>query len=187
MADVLYTAPTSEPVTIDEVKEHLGIDIADTDALLSSYIALAREYCEGIQNRAYITQTRELWLDDWPDEDYIRIPRPPLASVTSVRYYGTDDTEYTMTATDYFVDTKSQPGRVSLAYSQTWPTTTLRPVNGVVVKYICGSAIDSVSELAKSAIKLKVGLNYDCYDPASREAIDKTIRSLLLLNRVVPV
>lgn len=187
MADVLYTAPASEPITVDDVKEHLGIDFADNDALINSYILLAREYCESVQNRAYITQTRELWLDDWPSVNYIRIPKPPLSSVTSVKYYDTDDTEYTMDTGDYFVDTKSEPGRVCLNYSEIWPTTTLRPTNAIVVRYICGTTIDNVSNLVKHAMKLKIGLDYDHYAPAERETINKAISSLLMINRVVPV
>ena len=74
------TAPTTEPVTISEAKAHLRVDenVAEEDELIAAYIAAAREYCEGFQNRAYITQTWELWLDSFPDKDYIEIPLPPL-------------------------------------------------------------------------------------------------------------
>jgi len=43
-----------------------------------------------------------------------------------------------MTATDYFVDAISEPGRVSLGYSKLWPTATLRPANAVVVRFTAG-------------------------------------------------
>lgn len=46
--------------------------------LLSAIITAARQYCEDLQNRAYITQVWELWLDRWPGKDYIEIPLPPL-------------------------------------------------------------------------------------------------------------
>ena len=54
------------------------------DALITGLIKAAREYCEGYQNRAYITQTWELILDAFPDS-VIQIPLPPLQWVpTSV-------------------------------------------------------------------------------------------------------
>lgn len=134
------TPPAREPIALDTAKDHLRVDATDDDVLIAALITAAREYCEGFQNRVYLEQTWDLWLDDWPDEDYIRIPYPPLQSVASVKYYGTDDTEYTMDAGDYFVDAKSEPGRVALGYSKTWPTTTLRPVNAVVVRFTAGYA-----------------------------------------------
>ena len=48
-----------------------------------------------------------------------------------------------MDPADYFVDTKSELGRGSLAYGKTWPTTTLRPTNGVVVTFTAGHALYS--------------------------------------------
>jgi len=42
-------------------------------------IAAARRYAERVLAwRSFITQTWELWLDNWPDEDYIDLPMPPL-------------------------------------------------------------------------------------------------------------
>jgi len=52
------------------------------DDLLNSLIMAAREYCEGFQRRAYITQVWELWLDDFPSKSYIELPLPPLQSRT---------------------------------------------------------------------------------------------------------
>jgi len=108
------------------------------DDLLTALITAARQDCEKFQNRSYITQTWELWLDAFPSKDFIEIPLPPLQSVSSVKYYDTDDTEATLSSSNYFVDIKSEPGRVSLNYGESWPSTTLRPVNGVCLTFICG-------------------------------------------------
>jgi uncharacterized phiE125 gp8 family phage protein len=116
--------------------------------LIEALITSARQYAEDFQRRAYITQTWELWLDDWPEGDYIQIPLPPLQSVSSVKYYDTDDTENTFSTDDYFVDTKSEPGRVSLNYGEVWPTTTLRPANGVCVTFVAGYG-DNRSDVPK--------------------------------------
>lgn len=135
---VLIMPPTTEPISLDEAKKHLRIDFTDDDVLIGALIARARVASEGFLNRALLTQTWDLWLDCFPTKDYIELPMPPLKSVISVKYYGTDDTEYIMAAADYFVDDKSFLGKVSLNYGKTWPSTTLRPVNGVVVRYVAG-------------------------------------------------
>jgi len=64
MNPYLKTPPAIEPVTLEELKDHLRIDSADEDAVLTGLLAAAREWCEGFQNRAYITQTLQLWLDE---------------------------------------------------------------------------------------------------------------------------
>jgi uncharacterized phiE125 gp8 family phage protein len=98
------------------------------DDYLTSLIVAARRSAEKFQRRAFITQTWELWLDKWPDKGYIQIPLPPLQSTDlSVKYYDTNDTEATFSSDNYFVDTKSEPGRVALNYGEVWPATTLRP------------------------------------------------------------
>jgi uncharacterized phiE125 gp8 family phage protein len=119
-----------------------GVDIIKSgattveDTLLTRLITTARKFCEDFQNRAYITQTWYLWLDEWPE--YIEMPKSPLVSVTSVKYYDTSNTEATMTASDYYVDANSEPGRIVLAYGKTWPSTTLRQANGICVEFVCG-------------------------------------------------
>lgn len=191
MALVLVTAPAVEPITLTEAKSHLRVDITDDDALITALIIAAREYCEGFQNRACITQTWDLWLDSFPSEDYIRIPLPPLQSVASVKYYGTDNAEYTMAAADYFVDNKSEPGRLVLAYGKSWPSVALRPANGVVVRFVAGygGTAANVPQKVKQAMLLLIGHWY-----ANREAvltgsiskeIEFAVNSLLWLGRVV--
>lgn len=145
--------------------------------LLNALITAARQDCEKFQNRAYITQTWELWLDAFPARGCIGLPLPPLASVTSIKYYDTDDTEATFSSDDYFVDTKSEPGRVCLNYGESWPSTTLRPANGVCVTFTCGygDAGSDVPSNVKQAMLLLIAHWYE-----NREAvITGTISSVL--------
>jgi uncharacterized phiE125 gp8 family phage protein len=158
------------------------------DDLLESDIAAAREYCEEFQNRAYLTQTWELWLDSFPGRDYIELPRPPLASITSVKYYNTANTEATMTASDYFVDTKSEPGRVVLTYGKSWPSTTLRPANGVCVTFVAGeTAAASVKKKWKQAMLLIIGHLYEHREDSVERALQNIplgAQALLYQDRV---
>jgi uncharacterized phiE125 gp8 family phage protein len=134
------------------------------DTLLTALITTAREYVENVTNRALITQVWELWLDSFPSEDYIEIPKPPILTggVSSIKYYDTANTEATVTASDYFLDFKSEPGRVVLAYGKDWPTTTLRSVNAVCVTFTCGyGAAAAVPTTIKQAMLLLIGHLYE--------------------------
>jgi len=192
-----------EPVSLTEAKAHLRTDgtdedTFDEDTFIEGLIPVAREYCEDFQQRAYITQTWELWLDKWPDKDYIIIPRPPLQVVTSVKYYGTDNIEYTFAATEYFVDDKNEPGRVVLAYAKSWPLTTLRPVNGVAVQFTAGypakegnppDPAGNIPKKIKQAMLLLIGYWYENREAAvigavSRE-IEFAVHALLWQDRVL--
>lgn len=162
------------------------------DTLISALITAAREYCEGYLNRALINQTWYLWLDDWPDEDYIKVPLPPLASVTAVTYYDTDDTAATFASTYYYVDTNNEPGRICLNYGESWPSTTLRPYNGVCVEYVCGYGATSASvpAMIKSAMLLLLGHLYENREAGTERALTEIpfgVKALLNMNRVWPI
>ena len=187
----LITAPTSEPITIDEVISHLRIDGSDEYGLIESYIKAARVYCEKWQNRAYIPQTWMLDLDDFPDEDYINIPLPPLQSVSSVVYYDTDDNNYTLSTSEYLVDIDNEPGRIYLNYSKTWPSITLRPANAVEITFIAGYGdADDVPQHIKQAILLLVGHMYENREATSFQNFTElpfAVESLLWTDRIVNI
>ncbi len=191
MALKLITAPAAEPVTLTEAKTHCAVDGNDHDTLLTSLIQAAREYAEGYQNRALVTQTWELVLDDWPAEDYIEIPLPPLQSITSIKYKDTDGTETTLGTDQYIVDTDSFLGRAALAYNCSWPTTTLYPVAGIRIRFVAGYGLAaSVPQATKQALLLLIGhwfANRETASERSMQDIPFATKALLDLNRVVPI
>lgn len=134
----LSTPPTLDPVSLVAAKTHLRVDIDDEDAYIETLITVASNWAEETTSRSLTTQTWTLYLDDWPQHDYIRLPRPPLQSVTSVEYYDTDGNSSTFSTDYYDVDTDSDPGRVVLKYGETWPSTTLQPMNPVKIIYVAG-------------------------------------------------
>ncbi len=195
MALTLVTSPTIEPVTLYEIKQHLRLDSdtsTDEDDVLSNFIIAARDTCEKFQNRAYIDQTWDLVLDDWPGGNIIEIPRPPLGSVTSITYYATGGTAATMTAGTYIIDKDSEPGRVSLGYGEVWPSIVLRPVKGVIVRFLAGygSAASSVPTRIKQAIRLLVGHMYEHRENAEIKKLENIsfgVDNLLTLDRIFPI
>src|SRR5574341_1423176 len=113
----VITPPATEPVSVETVKSHLRIDLEAEDALLDIYIAAARERGEGLARRAFLTQTLELTVDAWPADGLLKLPRPPLQSVTSVKYLDRNGVEAPWT--DYQVDARSEPGQI---YFQSFPS-----------------------------------------------------------------
>ena len=162
MATRLITAATVEPLTLDEAKTHLRVDITDDDALIIAYIKAAREHVETTElSGALITQTWELVLDAFPGNVF-PLPLPPLQSVTSITYTDEDDVDVVYSAANYRVDAASFPGRVVLKSGSSWPSVTLKEVGGVVIRFVAGYGLAvSVPEPIKQATKLIIGDLYE--------------------------
>lgn len=186
----VITEPTLEPVTLTEAKLHCRVDHNTEDLLISSLITAARQYCERVQGRAYITQTLEVTMDDYPASDIVKLPRPPLQSVTSIKYTDEDGTESTMSASSYIVDDDSLPGRISLKSGYSWPSTVLQEIGGFKIRYVAGygSAASSVPQYIKQAILLLVAHWYMNRETVMVGSVSKelemTVHALLQVERM---
>ena len=137
------TAPSAEPVSLAQAKQHLRVDFTDDDAYISALITAARQRVEKITNRAIFNRKVLLTLDYFPfpgwgsttgstAHDYfmhwyyrgltIRLPLPATVSVESLSYLANDGvTVVTIDASKYVVDTTSEPARISPVPGYTWP------------------------------------------------------------------
>lgn len=163
MALTMITGPAVEPVSVNEAKAHLRVDISDDDALIDGLITAARTHVEQNLKRALVAQTWELVLDSFPAVGFIRLPLPPLASVTSIQYTSLAGVEATLSADSYLVDTDREPGCIVLKHSASWPAVELREVGGVRVRYVAGygSTAGDVPRGIRQAILLLVGSMYE--------------------------
>ncbi len=154
------TAAINLPLSLPEVKASLGIlDSDDTqDANLMGTLRACTLACERYTRRTFITTTWTMFRDRFPGKalpwwdgvremadtqltdltESIIVPKSPLLTVTFVKAHKQDDSTVTVTATDYIVDNASEPGRIALKVSKTWPTDALRAINGVEVEFIAG-------------------------------------------------
>lgn len=152
--------PIIEPLSLAEIKSHLRVDDTSDDEMLSTIIQVAREQVEDITRRALLTSTWDFVLQEWPIENYIKLPYGNLQSVTSVKWKDTDGVETTLVAgTDYLVETNGENiGRVVLPYGESWPSDTLYPSNPITIRFVCGwTAASLIPAKIKAACKLIAG------------------------------
>lgn len=183
----LVTAPAAEPVSVATMKEHSRIDIDADDTLLDGYITAARRQVENELKRALITQTYDWYFDSWPSFP-LEFPYGNLQSVTSIKYYDEDDTEATYSSANYQVST-GDPGRVTLKTDASLPSTTLRPMDGVIIRFVCGygdNAADVPADI-RAAIQLHAGLLYENRESLTVGVVmvplGDTVQRLLFPNR----
>lgn len=134
----LKTAPTAEPIDLAEVKAHALPIAGDQEPLLLGMITAARQVAEQQLQRTLLTTTWELSLDAWPYGYEIVLPRPPLASVTSVKYWDVNGTQQTLSSAYYFVDTIAEPGRVVLKDTYYWPSLQDGRPMPITIEYVAG-------------------------------------------------
>lgn len=183
MALELDTAPASEPVTLQEAKDHLRINANDDDAYIKVLITAAREQAEDYLHRALINQTWKLYLSAFPFDtrgefpEAIIVPKPPLSSVTSITYTDTDGASQTVSSSDYSVDTVSEEGRITPAWGETWPSSRAIP-NAVIVTFVAGygSGASSVPARIKQGMLLVIG---DMFEHRETLVIGTTTAKLL--------
>lgn len=165
MSVVVVTAPASEPVTLTELKAHCRVDYTTDDDLLTALGVAARQRIEELTGYRPVTQTVDEYLDAWPDGvEPLQLTAFPVASVTSVSYYDSDDVLQVLDDALYWADVNSFPPRLVVADS--WPTLSARP-SAVVVRYVAGVAVASVPEPIKLAVKWLAAHWYE-----NREAAD---------------
>lgn len=154
--ELLITAPAIEPVSVEEARAHCRVLDHEDDEDLRSLIKTARQHLEEVCWSAFITQTWQYWWNSFASQMFV--PRPPLQSVTWLKYMPTIGGEYTAVDTDLY-ETSSENGLwyIGRQYQQTYPT-----IRGhrddvtaqVVVGY--GSSASDVPMPIRQAIKLMV-------------------------------
>lgn len=173
----VLTAPDVEPVSLEEAKLHLKVEVDEDDDLVTGMIAAARQWAEGFLNRAIITQELRLSLPCFPGGadlervtqqlgagfpgGVIELPMPRLQSVDEVAYIDLDGAGQTLAegAEGYQVDLRSVPGRLAPAYNRSWPSTRAGVFNAVSITYTAGygDAADDVPQCVRRGILIVVG------------------------------
>lgn len=188
----IITPVAVEPISLAEARRHLNLPGAfdspqlthHKDSEIEVWISSAREQAESYTGRALAVQTLELALDEFP-ADELRIPRPPLVSITSVKYIDGDGVEQTVSPSAYTLDDYSQPSWILPAIDTSW-STTRAVVNAVKVRYVAGYSNPSDSpqthplpKSIRSAMLLAIGYLYENAEDAKIEELPLASRMLL--------
>lgn len=190
MSLVRSTAPTAEPVSVEDFLLHSRIDATDELTGINRYLTAAREWAETATGRQLMTATFDLYLDRWPQSEnagefgttsysIIRIPRPPLQSVSFVKYVNTGGTLTTISSSNYTVDTYTEPGRVYPSYGNYWPAFRSQP-NTIQIRFVAGytSAL-LVPEGIKELICLVAGEMFENREPTITGTIVSKFQDML--------
>jgi uncharacterized phiE125 gp8 family phage protein len=166
--------PTTEPITLQEAKDHLRVDFSDDDTLITSLITSARKYCEYHTNRVFITQTWRQNCDFFTNP--IQLSVNPVISVTSLKYFDSANTQQTITdnVDNYQNDLNSDVAAIYEGLVNAFPSVSSNKINPIEIITVCGYGdADDVPEDIKSAIKLMIGWLYE-----NREGVNVPVASM---------
>lgn len=167
---VLVSAPSVEPLSVEEGKAHLNLSGSSKDIYVNGLIATARGQIERYLNRALITQSWKVYYDCWRNE--LRIPfgnlqiagADPGPASPVVKYYNTDGTLTTLTESDfYWVVNTTDPASIVRKYDATYPELQYGRPDAIEIAFTAGygSAASAVPGEIKHAMKLLITNYYE--------------------------
>ena len=150
--------------SLNEAKTHLRVDFTDDDTYITSLCLAAKQTIENYCNLMLLETTIILYCDSWADSKEVYFS-PSLntgdASVTSITYYDSDNTQQTWATSNYRYNEFSSPMGISLKVGKAYPTLADRK-NAIEVTYKVGSSSASdISEQLKQAGLILIGNMYE--------------------------
>lgn len=196
----IVTPAAAKPMTAVELRSHIKLFETAEDGLIESYIAAATDYLEAWTRRTFVQCTWCYYLDGFYDRERLNpyepageilLPRPPLVSVSSVKYDDADGNEQTVDAADYIYDIRHTPGRLKPAPSASWPAVESGTYGSVRIEYVAGYATAAlVPERYKQVIRWMVAKwhrNREGVAPVTLHSIPDTVADFVEQLKVLRV
>ncbi len=149
--------PASEPLLLDEIKDHLRLDGSADDVGLGSLLRAAREMVETHLGLCLISRSLALYLDGWPGTmgqmpwwqgvasgsmsafarmtEYLPLPVRPVSSVGIIRVYDAEGASIVWGAGNYSLKPGLEPALYRTGGS--WPTPG-RALDGIRIELTAG-------------------------------------------------
>ena len=162
----LVYSSSAMAVMLGQARANLRVTQTEEDDRIVTLILAAQREFEDFTERALLSQTVVLYLDEFPEEP-IRL-KPPLTTtspVTTLKYYDENNAQQTLAAAYYKVNPDPERPELSLAYGYSWPTVYDRP-GAIEITYVAGWAnATTVPENVKNGILLYVSHHFRAREP----------------------
>ena len=114
----------------------------------------------------------------------IKVPMPPLQSVSSIQYQDSNNATQTLAASNYTVDTDREPGRIVQSSTGSFPST-YPDLNAVTITFIAGYGDrETVPEVFKRSMYLYIELMHDMPSGTYGVALERALSMMLEHNRI---
>ena len=168
-------------MTLLQAKKQLEIASTDTahDNQLQLLIQAAREQWEHDTDSCVLTQTLTCTAEYLCDG--IEIPKRPIQSITSIKYYDTSNVQQTLSTAVYSLDAPRR--QIRLKYLQSWPDN-LDRWDSILITYVAGyTTVGNVPAIAKQAILLLIAHYFENRDMLLNVAMEQVKAYEMLVRR----
>jgi len=114
------SSPSSEPVTLAEVKAHCRVEDTSMDTELAIYITAARSYVESYCGIMLASRTVTAKCDSFGD--FASVPVVPLSAVSSIAYVDGSGSTQTLSSSVYDVRSDGLTASIALRLINRGPT-----------------------------------------------------------------
>lgn len=149
------TAPSAEPVTVDEVKAQAIIDDSDNDALIGRLIGAARSHVEAYCNIVLAERIVLVRCDAF--SDFARLPIAPVQEIESISYIDRAGDAQTLPDTVYELQSGGLDVSIALKAGQRWPERL--PSSRITVSALVGYE-DDIPAAIKHAMLIWIADSY---------------------------
>ena len=176
-------------VSTADAKEHLAVLHSDHDTLIASLVGYATELVQNMASIQIPQKTLRVTLDSFPSDEII-LPRPPVQSITSVKYYDSDNILQTWSDTEWESDLYADSPwvanlnntRIRPVSSNVWPTVYSR-ISPVQINYVAGwKTAASVPGPLIQAIKI---VTADLYENREDVIVGHVTANLHIIEKLV--
>ena len=156
---IILTAASTFPVSLTEAKTHLKVDTSADDTYIESLIKAATQLSEEYTNRFFIDTVVEQYASSFKELETLY--KSKVSSVLQIKYYDSDNSLQTLSATVFNTQLNYEPAQIQLADGQSFPSIAKRN-DAVRARYTVGygSSASDVPEIIKQAILLTIGNFY---------------------------
>lgn len=163
MPTVIVKPAEALAVTLAEAKDNLRVTGSRMDAQVEVWIRGITKHAEGFMRRSLMRQDWQLTTDSFSQP--LRLSRPPVLEIASVKYFDTDNVLQTVDPATYML----AGGRVALKPGASWPASYTRP-DAVQITYTCGYGDTAAATPPDVKLYLLAKLA-EQFDPASSEKL----------------
>lgn len=179
MGITVVTPPTSDPVSLDEAKDHLRVTSDLEDGRIAGCILAARVNAERITRCTFRTQTIDCTYDSpygcWPEirrsnghatyygnycQQRLELPVTPVQSVESISYVDGDGSEQTLGDDQWVAVLDRTVAYIEPAYGVTWPGVRAQS-QAITVEVVAGWPDDQFPEDLRQALLLLTAHFYE--------------------------
>jgi uncharacterized phiE125 gp8 family phage protein len=149
----------TEPISLDQAKQQLRVDVTADDALIGELIVTARQYVEKYCSVSLVAGAVAMTFPSFEKLD--RLTFAPVTAISEIRYLDASGVEQLLDAATYEllnIDADELRPMVRLAYAKSWP-----PIRAVAdaVRVTATAGYATVPAPILGAMKLLIAHWYD--------------------------